>query len=147
VIQITAPAGETPYAGTMPSKQTPPTRPLVLVVEDDPRIQELLEEMLTLSGYRVQATDSALGAAALVRRLRPDAVLLDLGLPYRSGATVLQEIKLDPQTRDVPVVIVSAMTETLSPERRALADAVLSKPVSLNGLLSTLHRLTNDRAA
>ena len=32
-------------------------------------------------------------------RLRPDAVLLDLGLPYRSGATVLQEIKLDPQTR------------------------------------------------
>ena len=50
-----------------------------------------------------------------MRRLRPDAVLLDLGLPYRSGATVLQEIKLDPQTRDVPVVIVSAMTETLPP--------------------------------
>ena len=73
-------------------------------------------------------------------------MLLDLGLPYRSGATVLQEIKLDPQTRDVPVVIVSAMTETLSPERRALADAVLSKPVSMGGLLTTLHRLTNDRA-
>ena len=131
----------------MPSKMAPPARPLILVIEDDSRIQELLEEMLTMSGYRVQATDSALGAAALVRRLRPDAVLLDLGLPYRSGATVLQEIKIDPQTHDVPVVILSAMTETLTPERRALADAVLSKPVSLNGLLTTLHRLTSYRAA
>ena len=82
-----------------------------------------------------------------MRRLRPDAVLLDLGLPYRSGATVLQEIKLDPQTRDVPVVIVSAMTETLPPDGGAQADAVLSKPVSMSGLLTTLHRLINDRAA
>jgi two-component system, OmpR family, response regulator RpaA len=131
----------------MPSKLAPPTRPLVLVIEDDSRIQELLEEMLTGSGYRVQATDSALGAAALVRRLRPDAVLLDLGLPYRSGATVLQEIKHDPQTLDVPVVILSAMTETLTRERRALADAVLSKPVSLNALLTTLRRITTRRAA
>jgi CheY-like chemotaxis protein len=131
----------------MPSKMAPPARPLILVIEDDSRIQELLEEMLTGSGYRVEATDSALGAAALVRRLRPDAVLLDLGLPYRSGATVLHELKVDPQTHDIPVVILSAMTETLTPERRAMADAVLSKPVSLNGLLTTLRRLTTYRAA
>jgi CheY-like chemotaxis protein len=130
------------------SSATPPrSQPLVLLVEDDHRIQELLEEMLAGSGYLVQATDSALGAAALVRRLRPDAVLLDLGLPYRSGASVLQEIKLDPQTRDVPVVILSAMTETLAPERRALADALLSKPVSLSVLLTTLRRVTTRRAA
>jgi CheY-like chemotaxis protein len=114
-------------------------QPQVLIVEDDQRIQELLTDVLSGSGYRVSTTDSALGAAALVRRLRPDVVLLDLGLPYRSGVHVLQEIKVHPQTCDVPVVILSAMTEMLTPERRATAAAVLTKPVALHSLLDTIR--------
>ena len=130
-----------------PDAETPGNAPLVLVVEDDPRIQELLTDVLIGNGYRVDATDSALGAAALVRRLRPDIVLLDLGLPYRSGAHVLNEIKVDPLTCNVPVVILSAMAETLSPERRAQADAVLSKPIRLHSLLAAVGAAISTRLA
>ena len=125
----------------------PPARPLVLVIEDDARIQELLEEMLTVSGYRVQATDTALGAAALVRRCGRTPSCSTWACPTAPGPPCCRRSRLDPQTQDVPVVILSAMTETLTPERRAQADAVLSKPVSLNGLLTTLRRLTTYRAA
>jgi CheY-like chemotaxis protein len=111
----------------------------VLIVEDDVCIQELLTDVLVSHGYHVTTTSSGLGAAALVRRLRPDVVLLDLGLPYRSGINFLQEIKFDPQTSDVPVVILSAMTEMLPPERRAAAAAVLTKPVSIHRLLRAVR--------
>ena len=143
-LRETRPASDTPRT-TAP--QTSDNAPLVLLVEDDPRIQELLADVLIGSGYRVDATDSALGAAALVRRLRPDIVLLDLGLPYRSGAHVLNEIKVDPLTSSAPVVVLPAMPETLSPERRPQADAVRSKPIRLHTLLAAVDAATSIRIA
>jgi CheY-like chemotaxis protein len=93
-------------------------RPRVLVIEDDPAHQRLLRHVLEPAGYAVTAADSALGAKTLVRRLRPRAILLDLGLPYRSGAALLAELKADPRTAGVPVLVVSAMSEVLPAERR-----------------------------
>ena len=110
-----------------------------LVIEDDPVIQRLLERILKPEDYAVTTTDSALGAMDLVRRLRPHVILLDLGLPYRSGATLLAELKADPATTDVPVVVVSAMDEVLTDERRAQAAAVLAKPFSPRTLLETVR--------
>jgi CheY-like chemotaxis protein len=60
-------------------------------------------------GFAVERRDSALGLATLLRRWRPDVVLLDLGLPYRSGAAVLADLKSDPATAAIPVVVVSAV--------------------------------------
>ena len=110
-----------------------------LVIEDDPIIQRLLENILKPEDYAVTTTDSALGAMDLVRRLRPQVILLDLGLPYRSGATLLAELKADPATADVPVVVVSAMDEVLTDERRAQAAAVLAKPFSPRTLLEAVR--------
>jgi CheY-like chemotaxis protein len=115
-------------------------RDRVLVIEDDPEITELFTEVLDRGGYEVSATDSALGAAALIRELHPSAVLLDLGLPYRPGSSLLAELKANPETAGVPVVVVSGMTETLSEQRREQADAVLSKPVLPAALLETVER-------
>ena len=110
----------------------------ILVIEDDPDHQHLLTDVLELAGYAVTATDCALGAAALARRLQPDLILLDLGLPYRSGASLLAELKADPRTAAIPVLIVSAAAESLSDERRALAAAVVSKPFSPRALLEAM---------
>ena len=110
----------------------------ILVIEDDPDHQRLLADVLELAGYAVTVADSALGAAALARRLQPDLILLDLGLPYRSGASLLAELKADPRTAAIPVLVVSAAAESLSDERRALAAAVVSKPFSPRALLEAM---------
>jgi DNA-binding response OmpR family regulator len=116
----------------------------VLVIEDDAHIKDLLTDVLTGDGFAVTGADSVLGAAALVRRLRPCAIVLDLGLPYRSGASLLTDLKADPETADIPVIVVSALPETLTPERRALATAVLAKPISIRDLLRVVHSVCPD---
>jgi CheY-like chemotaxis protein len=111
----------------------------ILVIEDDPGIRDLLTDTLQSDGYAVTATESALGAATLVRRLHPQVILLDLGLPYRSGGALLHDLKNDPATAEIPVLVVSALAETLTPERRAMAAGVVAKPFSPDTLLSAVR--------
>ena len=110
----------------------------VLVVEDDAIFADLLTQVLSEAGFAVTATDSVLRTAALVRRVRPDVILLDLGLPYRSGASLLAELKANPRTAAIPVLIVSGSAEALTPERRAMAAAVIDKPPELDALVAAV---------
>jgi CheY-like chemotaxis protein len=105
-----------------------------LVVEDDEAIAELWTQVLEAEGCEVRRQESALGVAGLLRQWRPDVILLDLGLPYRSGATLLAELKADAETAPIPVVVLSGAPESLTAERAELAAAVLGKPVSLGRL-------------
>jgi DNA-binding response OmpR family regulator len=111
----------------------------VLIVEDEPGLAEFLTDLLGDEGYAVTATDSAIGARALVRSAEPHAILLDLGLPYRSGASLLAELKADPRTAHIPVLVVSGMPEVLAGGRRGLAAAVLPKPFGAQALLDALR--------
>ena len=117
-----------------------------LIVEDDEGIAELWALVLGEDGFVVERRDSALGLAALLRAWRPDVVLLDLGLPYRSGAAVLADLKADPQTAAIPVVVVSAAPDTLPAEHRSRAAAVLRKPVGLQALRAAVHTALTDAA-
>ena len=116
-----------------------PAGPAVLVVEDEPGVAALLAEILAGAGYAPTTTDSALGAVALARRLRPAVVLLDLGLPYRSGGALLGDLKADPATAGIPVLVVSALADALPPDRRALTAGVLGKPFSPAALLAAVR--------
>jgi two-component system phosphate regulon response regulator PhoB len=111
----------------------------VLIVEDDTTASAVMADVLQAAGYEVTETASGFGVTALVRRLSPAAVLLDLGLPYRPGTSVLADLKTDPRTADVPVVVLSGLTEALSDERRAMAAAVLPKPIDMYELLETVE--------
>jgi DNA-binding response OmpR family regulator len=115
-------------------------RPRVLVVEDEPDIVHVLWDLLSDAGYDVFTADSIFGAAALVRQLDPCVVLLDLGLPYRPGTILLAELKADPRTMHVPVLIISGLPESLTEERRAQATAVLAKPVDISVLLDAIQK-------
>jgi DNA-binding response OmpR family regulator len=119
--------------------------PVVLVVEDDAGVAALLTEVLAGAGYAPITTDSALGAVALVRRLHPAAILLDLGLPYRSGGALLGDLKADPATAGIPVLVVSALADALPPALRALTAGVLEKPFSPAALLAAVRAATAGR--
>ena len=111
----------------------------VLVIEDEPAIVALLTQVLSEAGYVVAATDAAIGAMAMVRDLEPSVILLDLGLPYRSGASLLAELKTDARTAPIPVVVVSSMPDVLTAERRALATAVVQKPFDVQELVEKVR--------
>jgi DNA-binding response OmpR family regulator len=113
----------------------------VLVVDDDPSCRALLEAIFESHGYTVTSTDSVIGASALIAQARPNVIMLDLALPYRSGASWLAQLKASPATADIPVVIVSALPEVLPKERRGLAQAVVQKPFRTSELLNSVRAL------
>src|SRR3954447_26789222 len=68
----------------------------ILIVDDDPSSRELLDGLFEVNGFQVTHTDSVLGASELIARDRPTVILLDLTLPYRSGASWLAQLKANP---------------------------------------------------
>ncbi|CAL8478797.1 response regulator [Caballeronia sp. S22] len=85
-----------------------PGRRLVLVVEDEPDFAQVLLDLAHELGYRCIVSGTAGEALKLAQDSAPNAILLDIGLPDRSGLVVLQELKANPKTRHIPVHVVSA---------------------------------------
>ncbi|SPB15700.1 multi-sensor hybrid histidine kinase [Caballeronia novacaledonica] len=81
---------------------------LVLVVEDEPVFAQVLLDLAHELGYRCIVSGTASEALRLAQDRAPNAILLDIGLPDRSGLVLLQELKANPKTRHVPVHVVSA---------------------------------------
>jgi len=100
----------------------------ILVIEDDPNSRAMLSASLSRFGFQVTTTDSVLSASQLIDQEPPSAILLDVVLPFRSGAALLADLKADARTADIPVFVISELPEVLTDERRALAEAVIRKP-------------------
>jgi CheY-like chemotaxis protein len=121
----------------------------ILYIEDNLANLKLMERILPgrRGGRLLTAMRGSLGLQ-LARDHHPDLVLLDLHLPDMPGTDVLRELQLDPATRDIPVVIVSA---DATPGQVALllaagARAYLTKPVDVHELLSVTGRLLRKDA-
>lgn len=108
-------------------------RASALVVEDDPHVARLLREVLSMDGHHVAAIEDGALAASAVRALRPEVVLLDIGLPNVHGLEILDELKRDPDTAGIPVIIVTAWwTAELARRARGMgAASVLAKPFDI----------------
>ena len=111
----------------------------ILVVEDDPLIGQVIEVTLEEAGYEVVWHELGRGAVDAAATLQPCAVLLDLMLPDMDGQDVLRFLRGDPRTRHIPVVVVSAVSATLTPDERALVQGVLPKPFTIDSLVATVR--------
>jgi DNA-binding response OmpR family regulator len=114
----------------------------VLVVDDDPRIIELLRIALGAHGFRVVAASNGEEAIKQAFDEQPDIVILDVRLPRRSGYEVCEQIRREPELSHVPVIMVSALTETdarLQGLSRG-ADDYLPKPFSPKELIAKVRR-------
>ncbi len=106
--------------------------PRVLVVEDEPDIAALIAYQLTREGFRVETAPNGTEAIAAVNRAVPDLLILDLMLPGMSGDDVLRELRDEPATESVPVLILTAKRQR-EDRIRGLemgADDYLTKPFS-----------------
>jgi DNA-binding response OmpR family regulator len=113
---------------------------VILVVEDDPAVQELLGETLKDEGYQVLLAKTGEAALEQLRSVQPDLVTLDLNLPGLSGAQLLRAIRERLGLQHVPVIIVSAQLG-IDAAGQKLAQAVVPKPFNLQELLDTIERL------
>jgi CheY-like chemotaxis protein len=108
----------------------------ILIAEDDIPSRELLAEMLLGWGYEVAQAANGVEALALIERLRPELVLLDIQMPLLDGFGVIARIRNDPRSAALPVVAVSAhaMRDDSRRIRSAGFDAHVAKPVDLEAL-------------
>ena len=86
-------------------------RTKIIVIEDEPDIQEIITYNLKREGYQVAAVRDGREGLTLVRNQAPALVILDLMLPGMDGLSVCQQLRADPLTRDVPIIMVSAKGE------------------------------------
>lgn len=114
------------------------TQPLILVVEDDPKLSRLLSVYLTQAGYRIEAATDGDEAIKKAVELQPFAITLEIMLPKKDGWEVMQELKAMPETRDIPVIIVS-MVENQELGFSLGALDYLVKPVTREALLGSIE--------
>ena len=124
----------------------------IIIVEDQPDIADLLEEMLRLDQYQVIKIHSGTGALSMIPAENPDVVLLDIMMPDVSGLEVLRFMHREPGLQHIPVVIVSAKTlpEDIRTGFEEGATAYLTKPVDMDKLRETVAgviRAAEDRNA
>ena len=126
------------------------SRPMVLLVEDDPDLTRFADLALRLSGYRAVTAYDGESAMRAARQDRPDVVVLDLRLPGLDGWQVLAALQREPGLASVPVVILTASADPRDCERAQtarIADFVL-KPLTADRLLEVVERaLAAPRAA
>ena len=122
-------------SGTQRSESADGER-LLLSVDDDPSVAPLLQKVLAGEGYRVVASLDVSRAVSDARKLSPAAILLDILMPGADGRDILRELKNDPATRGIPVIVVSVVDHGDVPE---LADGHVPKPVARENLLRALR--------
>ncbi len=119
--------------------------PLVLVCDDDRTIQRVIRAMLEASGFKVQVAKNALEGIGLVRRERPDLILMDILMPDLDGTTASDLLRDIPEFASIPVVLLSALPreEIVERMRETGAVAFLEKPFRRKQLLDVVSRWTH----
>jgi len=120
----------------------------VLIVDDDPDMVETVGMMLESKGYEVgKAYDGVEGEESIKQR-RPDLVVLDVMMPRKNGYVLCAELKKSKETRDIPIVLLTAVGEAVPTTSYSHADGMateaddyLPKPINADVLVESIERL------
>ncbi|MEH2348260.1 MAG: PAS domain S-box protein [Nostoc sp.] len=115
-------------------------RKTILVVDDDANIRELLRQQLENEGYNVREGKDGVDAIHQIKTARPDLILLDVMMPQINGFDVAAVLKNDPQTADIPIIILSII-ENKERGYHIGIDRYLTKPINTEKLLSEIGSL------
>jgi CheY-like chemotaxis protein len=120
--------------------------PRILIADDSPEIRRIIAAVLDSCGYLVVAAVNGLAAWEEVGRDRPNLVVLDIEMPLLDGCEVCRRIKSQAETRNIPVLVVSACAQAAELARSAGADAFLEKPFRVRDLVGQVNRLLSQKA-
>jgi two-component system, OmpR family, response regulator MtrA len=116
---------------------------LILIADDDEDILALVRAVLERSGHEVVSVADGVEALASVRRRRPDLAVLDISMPNLDGLEVLRRLRADAETRELPVVLLSAQAQEADVDRgfKTGASAYVKKPFSPRELAARVAEL------
>ena len=126
------------------------SQPTVLIVEDEPAQVEVLAYNLKAEGFHVITADNGEDALILVDEYMPDLIVLDWMMPHISGIEVCRRLKTRPETRSIPIIMLSARSEEIDQVRglEIGADDYVTKPYSIVELMARARaQLRRMRAA
>ncbi|HET9199831.1 MAG TPA: response regulator [Dehalococcoidia bacterium] len=122
----------------------PEARPTILVVEDDERIQRLVELVLRGEGYSVLQAGDGRQALDMIDSAKPDLVLLDLMLPVLDGWALRERLRQRPTTSDIPIILMSAVRNLPEAAQELEVADYLSKPFEIDDLVRSVRRRLDD---
>ena len=115
---------------------------LILVVDDDPDLVEAVSLKLESEGFRVAKAYDGIQAWQRIKEERPDLIILDVMMPKKNGYQVCDEIKKDPEYKDITVVLLTAVGDAVTSTsythwdgKTALAEEFIPKPIDLDSLM------------
>lgn len=122
----------------------------ILIAEDDPNIRTILQFTLEGAGHEVTAVDNGTAALDQSRKTEPDLIMLDVMMPGKNGLEVCYELKNDPKMEHIPVLILTATTQTSTKSDdywrvRSRADDFMSKPFKSADLIKRVEKLLTDQ--
>ena len=133
------PEVEEEAAETEPSEQESDA-PVILSIDDDDQVIQLYERYLTSQGYQLAALTEPKKAVERAKEIKPHAITLDIMMPGYNGWQVLQDLKSDPETQKIPIIICSIVEDTAKGYALGATDYLL-KPIIEDDLINALNRL------
>lgn len=117
----------------------------VLVVDDEPTIVDIIEDLLRKNGFDTRPAYDAEEAEVAIKRERPDLILLDIMLPKIDGFTFLKQLKENSEYKDIPVVCVTVMNKKEDIEKGKSLGAAdyITKPFDPNDLVKRVKKVLN----
>ena len=116
----------------------------VVCVEDEPEIIDLIKLILGRKGFDLTGATGGLEGLEAIRRIKPDLVLLDLMMPDMDGWEVYQQMKADPELKNIPVIVVTAKAQSIDKIlglHIAKVDDYVTKPFGPQELLQSVERV------
>lgn len=113
----------------------------VIVVDDSDEIRDVLTLLLEDEGYRVLPVEDGATALLMTRRFNPSLITLDIGLPHEDGREILRQLKSAPDTRSIPVIVVTGQENAREQIQLLGADGILLKPFELHDVRALVGSL------
>lgn len=121
----------------------------ILVADDEKTLRLLIAGTLEIGNYNILEANNGIMALEMIKRERPDLVILDVMMPGMTGYEVCKNIKTNPEFKDIKILILTAKGQQSDKEAawEAMADFYLSKPFSPVQLLSMVEEILNKRVS
>ncbi|WP_228084977.1 response regulator [Mucilaginibacter sp. JRF] len=113
----------------------------ILICDDDEGILDMLELILEETGYKIIPIKNSLHIYDEIEKQNPDLILLDLWMPVLSGDQVLRTLRKNPETKSLPVIVISASREGERIANEAGANLFLAKPFDLDILIDRVQEI------
>jgi two-component system, cell cycle response regulator len=118
----------------------------ILIVDDESLLTSLLKSRLGCNGFEVETAGDGQEGLDIATRWHPDLILLDILMPVMDGFEACKRLKAHNETRDIPIVIITAADHRRSPRRQCLEEGavdMITKPFEAADLLDSIHEIFN----